>query len=80
MANGGAMTVRMATGISGGHAATAGGIALSAPAQGGGSVFASAADGSTLHCEYVFNTLSRSGVGVCQDSAGEVFDLQINPS
>jgi hypothetical protein len=54
-------------------------MALSAPTQGGGSLFAAAPDGSALHCQYAFNSWSRSCVGVCQDNGGELFDLQINP-
>jgi hypothetical protein len=80
VASGGAVTIGMATGVSGGQMAMANGMALSPPTQGGGSVFAAASDGSTLHCQYAFNSWSRSGVGVCQDNDGEGFDLQINPS
>jgi hypothetical protein len=54
MANGGAVSIGTATGVSGGQVATANGMALSAPTQGGGSVFAAAPDSSTLHCQYSF--------------------------
>jgi hypothetical protein len=77
MENAGAVTNGAATGVSGGQVATANGVALSAPRQGGGSVIAAAADGSTLHCQYTFDSWSRSGVGVCQDNRGELYDLQI---
>jgi NADPH2:quinone reductase len=80
VANGGAMTIGTATGISGYHVTTATGLALAAPTHGDGSVIAAASDGSTLRCEYTFSAWSRTGAGICQDSSGELFDLQISPS
>jgi hypothetical protein len=80
VAGGGSVTVGMATGVSAGQVAMANGMAISAPTQGDGSVLASAPDGSTLHCRYSFHSWTRSGVGICQDNDGGIFDLQISPS
>ena len=80
MANGGAMTVGNATAFSGGRVATATGLAVSAPTEGGGTIFASAPNGMTLHCQYGFNSWTRSGLGVCKGAQGELFDLQIIPA
>ncbi len=80
VANGGAVSLGTAVGVSGTHVATGNAMAISTPTEGGGSIFAAASDGSALHCQYGFNAWSRSGVGLCQDNGGEMFDLQINPS
>ena len=80
VAHGGAVSLGTAIVASGGRVATASAMGFSAPTQGGGTLFAAASDGSALHCQYGFNSWSRSGVGVCQDNGGEMFDLQINPA
>ncbi|HLZ65508.1 MAG TPA: hypothetical protein VKQ29_04720 [Aliidongia sp.] len=46
--------------------------------SGNGSMLLSAPDGSTLRCSFDYDTLSATGLGVCQDSAGEMYDLQIS--
>ena len=80
VAEGGSAAYGTATIFSGGQTAVASGTSMSVPTQGGGSVIASASDGSTLRCRYSFSAISRSGVGVCQGSGGEVYDLQISPA
>lgn len=80
VADGGGASYRSATGFAGGRAVSASGTSLVLPTQGGGSVIASAPDGSTLRCQYYFNAFSRSGVGVCQGNDGAGYDLHITPT
>ena len=76
--SGGAIGFGTATASSGASNATASGTMFSAPTQGGGSILASAPDGSSLHCAFNYNEWSKTGVGTCDDSHGETYDLQIN--
>jgi hypothetical protein len=78
MMSGGAVSFGTATAFSGGRTATAMGSFSAVPAQGNGSIIASADDGTQLRCAFDFNALSQSGMGVCQDSRNEVYDLQID--
>lgn len=80
VANGGSAAYGTTSGFSGSRAVMASGTSLVLPTQGGGSVIASASDGSTLRCQYYFNAFSRSGVGVCQGNDGAGYDLQITPA
>jgi hypothetical protein len=61
---------------SGIHVATASSMMIGLPTGGNGSVLASAADGSTIRCAFQYG--GSTGVGVCQDDRGEIYDLQIN--
>lgn len=54
------------------------GSVVGSNSSGNGSMLLSAADGSTLRCSFDYDTLSATGLGVCQDSAGEFYDLQIS--
>lgn len=63
---------------SGKQVTTASATFVDHPAGGHGTVLASATDGSTLRCAFDFGNLSSTGYGVCNDSHGEVFDLQID--
>lgn len=45
---------------------------------GRGTVLMSAPSGSTLRCEFDYNTWTSTGLGVCEHSDGEIFDLQIS--
>lgn len=78
MLNGGAVGFGSATAFSGGNTATAVSSFSALPAQGNGSVIAAAPDGTQLHCTFDFNGFTRTGVGLCQDSTGEVYDMQID--
>jgi hypothetical protein len=60
------------------HSAVATGMFTALPTQGNGTIIASAPDGSTIHCVFDWSQMSRTGVGVCQDNRGEVYDLQID--
>jgi len=51
---------------------------LGSNSSGNGSMLLSAPDGATLRCGFDYDTLSATGLGVCQDSAGELYDLQIS--
>lgn len=34
--------------------------------------------GSSLRCSFTFSEFGRTGIGVCQDTAGQLYDMQIN--
>lgn len=48
------------------------------PGAGTGTMNLTAPDGSSLHCMYQYSEWSQSGVGVCQGSDGEIYDVQIS--
>jgi hypothetical protein len=73
----GTVGIGTATGFSGGQTATATGIALGLSTTGHGTYVGSSPDGSTLRCEYSFSEMNLKGLGVCQDSKGETYDMQI---
>ncbi len=77
VANGGAIGFGTATAFSGVASATASGMMLSESTAGGGTILASAEDGSTLRCQFTYNQMGATGVGMCQDSLGGTYDLQI---
>jgi hypothetical protein len=77
VANGGAIGFGTASAVSGLATATATGTMLAMPTGGGGTILASAGDGSTLRCDYQYNSMGATGLGVCQDNKGGVYDLQI---
>ena len=78
MAQGGTVGFSNAVAFSGLQSATAFGTFAGAPMQANGTILASAADGSQLRCEYNYNDWGHTGVGVCQNSKGKIYDLQIN--
>jgi hypothetical protein len=41
-------------------------------------MLASAEDGSRLRCEYQFDQMRNTGVGVCRDKDGSLYDFQIH--
>jgi hypothetical protein len=45
--------------------------------QGNGNIIARSADGKGMRCEFAFSGWSQSGMGVCEDDAHTVYDLQI---
>ena len=51
---------------------------MTLPTGGGGTILASAGDGSTLHCQFEYNQFGATGIGVCQDNKGVFYDLQIH--
>jgi hypothetical protein len=77
VANGGAIGFANGFASSGLASATATGTMLAMPTGGGGTILASAPDGSTLRCQFQYNQLGNTGIGVCQDNAGGQYDLQI---
>jgi len=48
------------------------------PGAGTGTMNFTAPDGSSLHCMFQYSEWSRSGVGVCEASDGEIYDVQIS--
>jgi hypothetical protein len=75
---GGAVAFGTATGIGGGQVATASGTAFAVPTNGNGTILASAPDGTQLRCGFNYSEWNNTGIGVCQDSHGEIYDMQIN--
>jgi hypothetical protein len=51
---------------------------LALPTGGGGTVLAWDGNGSTLRCEFQDNQFGATGIGVCQDNKGGIYDLQIH--
>ena len=52
--------------------------AISPPNGGVGSFFGSAHDGSILHCTFTYNEGRLRGLGMCEDTGGDKYDLAIN--
>ncbi len=75
---GGSIGFGTASAFSGTQSATATSTFVGLPTGGNGSVLASAPDGSTLRCAFEYSEWGSTGVGVCQDGKGEVYDLQID--
>ncbi|MBI3506378.1 MAG: hypothetical protein HY059_16195 [Proteobacteria bacterium] len=75
---GGSLGFASATATSGAQSATAFGSAVGMPMGGPGSVLASAPDGSALRCAFSWSEWGHTGIGVCQDNKGEIYDLQIS--
>lgn len=67
---GGLLTTYGAAGVSTGTVVAAG--------TGVGNALLSAEDGSTLRCEFTYSEWSSTGIGICQDGAGKIYDLQID--
>lgn len=76
--SGGAMGIGNTTASSGWQMVTATGNFMNLPMGGPGSVLASAPDGSRLRCSFKFSEWGRTGIGLCYDSLGQVYDMQIN--
>lgn len=75
---GGGIGLTQVSATAGLQTTTASATMLSLPSSGPGSILASAADGSSLRCSFQYSEWGKTGMGVCQDSAGEIYDLQIN--
>jgi hypothetical protein len=78
VAAGGAVSFGTAVGFSGGQTSTATATGFSLPTGGNGTVLAAASDGTTLRCVFYFSEIDLRGTGECQDSTGEIYDLQIS--
>jgi len=78
MSGGGSVGLSTATVVTGQHTASGTGMALGLPTGGNGTMNLTASDGSSLRCVYQFSEWSSSGVGVCQGSDGETYDVQIS--
>jgi hypothetical protein len=74
---GGSVGIGTATAFSGSHSATASGMAIGIPTSATGTYLGSSPDGTTLRCSYTFSEMNLKGLGVCEDSKGETYDLQI---
>lgn len=75
---GGTIGLGTATAFGGGGSATATSTFIGLPMGGPGSVLATAPDGSALRCSFTFSEWGRTGIGICKDSAGHIYDLQID--
>jgi hypothetical protein len=78
VSSGGAIGFSSATAVSGFATASGSGTIMAMSTAGGGTILASAADGSTLRCQFQYNQMGNTGIGVCQDNAGAAYDLQIH--
>jgi hypothetical protein len=76
--SGGSIDIGSATAFSGTHSATGFANVAALPTQGNGSIIAAADDGTRLRCIFDYNAFGQTGLGVCQDTQGEIYDLQIN--
>lgn len=74
MARGGSYGLMQAYGA--GTVAT--GTAFGIEAGGVGNALLRASDGSGLRCEFRYSEMGGTGIGVCQDDAMTLYDLQIN--
>ena len=77
MLQGGGVGSSSFTMVSGTRVATGSGSFLSLPMGGPGSLIASAADGSTLRCSFQYSEWGANGLGLCADSLGDTYDMQI---
>ncbi|GAA0809172.1 hypothetical protein [Cupriavidus gilardii] len=59
-------------------AATATATAYGSTGQSNGTIIARSEDGRGLRCQFQYSTWSAGGVGMCQDDAGTIYDLQIS--
>lgn len=75
---GGSIGFGSAVGSSGVHFAAASSTLIGLPTGGDGSILASASDGATIRCVFQYSEWGSTGLGFCQDSSGEIYDLQIN--
>lgn len=75
---GGGVTLSSGQAFSGAQTATFSGTGITLPGGGNGSVIASAPDGTGLRCQFNYSSMSETGLGICQDSLGEMYDLQIH--
>lgn len=66
----------VSTGFAGGMAAT--GTMVGTTGQGNGNIMARSDDGKGMRCQFGYSGWSNSGMGVCQDDAGTIYDLQIS--
>lgn len=58
--------------------ATAVGSGVNMNASGNGNILARSAAGKGLRCVFDYSGFSRTGIGLCQDDDGRLYDMQIN--
>ncbi|HKQ44665.1 MAG TPA: hypothetical protein VJS47_04660 [Rhizomicrobium sp.] len=75
---GGAMGSETANATSGTRSVYASGTYVDLPMEGGGTLMAASADGSSLRCTFDYNQFSATGIGQCRDNKNEIYDLQIH--
>jgi hypothetical protein len=78
MSGGGSVSLTTAMATSGVHSAAGTGTSIGMPMQGNGSMILAAQDGTTLRCVFDYSQWSSTGIGECQDSHGESYDMQID--
>jgi hypothetical protein len=74
----GTVGIGTTTGFSSTQAVTTTGTLVGLPTGGNGTFIGSSPSGASLRCSYAFSQVSLKGLGVCQDSKGETYDLQID--
>ena len=75
---GGSIGVGTATSFSGTQSVTTTGTVVGLPTGGTGSFLGASPSGATLRCSFNFSEWNLKGLGACQDSKGEAYDLQID--
>jgi hypothetical protein len=74
---GGSMMLMSGIASGGGGSAFGTGTGMMLPAGGGGLATLTGTDGSSPSCQFQYSEWSRTGIGVCQQSDGKVYDLHI---
>jgi hypothetical protein len=78
VADGGSVGFGSGTAFSGTASASVTATALAMSTAGGGTILASSGDGSTLRCQFSYNQMGQTGVGLCEDNHKALYDLQIH--
>jgi len=78
MEGGGSVGLGTATTFSGSRSVTTTGMAVGLPTGGNGTFIGSSPSGATLRCSFDFSEWNLKGLGICRDSKGETYDLQID--
>jgi hypothetical protein len=77
MEGAGSVGLSTATASFGARTVSANGVGLGLSATASGTYLGSSPSGATLRCSYTFSEMNLKGVGLCQDSKGETYDVQI---
>jgi hypothetical protein len=76
--NGGSVGIGSAVGFSGGQSASGLGSMFGVSTEGVGNILASSPDGDRLRCQFTYNGSGQTGIGLCEDSDGRKYDVQID--
>ena len=78
MSSGGAVGVGTTTTFGGVRPVSTTGTFIGLPTEGNGTYIGTSTSGATLRCTFSFSQMNLKGIGLCQDSKGETFDMQID--